>query len=109
MGDECVNINGGAWSTVKYCTLKTISEMLMAAGAALLVIGFGLTQVNIPLSESEANALFDKCIECKSPPTHRNIDPNVTLSLLVAGIPVISAGLILKLLHKNTHVQETKQ
>ncbi|TLY03956.1 MAG: hypothetical protein E6K92_04075 [Thaumarchaeota archaeon] len=89
--------------------MKTISGVLLIAGAALLVIGFGLTQLNIPLSESEANALFDKCIECKSPPTYRNIDPNVTFSLLVAGIPVLSTGLILKLLHKNTQVQETKQ
>lgn len=73
---------------------------LLITGTILIGLGFVLSQVHIPLSQSEANSIFDKCSECKVPPTYQNVDPNITISIIVSGIPVLLAGIVLKTLLK---------
>lgn len=81
----------------------------MTGGAALMLLGFGLSQLHIPLSKAEADALFEACSECKSPPTYRNIDPNATIPIFASGIPILLSGIIMKAFNKKSYEQETKQ
>ena len=75
---------------------KFISKILLIVGIVLVVIGFTLSVIHIPLSKEEAQALFDACMECNEPPTYRNLDPNITLPIFFSGFPVIASGLIIR-------------
>ncbi|MGI0074137.1 MAG: hypothetical protein ACREA3_10045 [Nitrosotalea sp.] len=75
---------------------KWVGKILEITGVAVILIGFGLTQLRIPLSKEESQILFQNCIECKEPPTYRTLDPTITEGLFFAGFPIIALGLIFR-------------
>jgi hypothetical protein len=75
---------------------KSLGKILTITGIAVILTGFGLTQLHIPLSKEESQVLFQHCIECKEPPTYRTLDSNVTEGLFFAGFPIVALGLILR-------------
>ncbi|HEU4985283.1 MAG TPA: hypothetical protein VFT58_06545 [Nitrososphaera sp.] len=81
--------------------MNRLPKLLFISKIAAILLGVGLSQLHIPLSKEESDAFFKACIECKSPPTYRNIDPEIVNVLLIVGIVAISAGGILTALHKN--------
>ena len=75
---------------------KSLGKILAIAGIAIILTGFGLTQLHIPLSKEESQDLFQRCIECKYPPTYRTLDSTLTEGMFFAGFPVVALGLIFR-------------
>lgn len=75
---------------------KLLGKILVITGIAIILTGFGLTQLHIPLSKEEAQDLFQRCIECKEPPTYRTLDSTFTEGLFFAGFPVVVLGIIFR-------------
>jgi hypothetical protein len=80
--------------------MNRLPKILFLSGAAAILLGLGLSQLHIPLSKSESEAIFYACSLCKTPPTFKTLDPNLTYSLWAAGISTIVAGAIFVALHQ---------
>jgi len=75
---------------------KSLGKILTIIGIAIILTGFGLTQLHIPLSKEESENLFKNCIECKYPPTYRTLDSTFAEGMFFAGFPVVALGLIFR-------------
>lgn len=79
--------------------MNRLQKLLFLSGAATILLSLGLSQIHIPLSKAESDAIFNSCIECQSPPTYRTVDPNLVYSLLAVGIATVAAGAVSAALH----------
>ena len=75
---------------------KSITKILLISGVCLIAIGLVMSQLRIPLTKEESDALFKNCIECKAPPTYRNIDPNIYYATIFVGIPITCSSAIIR-------------
>ncbi|MCI4432947.1 MAG: hypothetical protein JHC41_05035 [Nitrosopumilus sp.] len=75
---------------------KSVGKIMALAGIVITLAGFTLTQLHIPLTKEESQALFQNCMECKEPTTYRTLDYNVILGMFFAGLPMIGVGLSIR-------------
>ena len=71
-------------------------KILFVIGNALIAIGLIMSQIRIPLTKTESESLFKNCADCKTPPTYRNIDPNISYAIIFTGIPITCAAAVVR-------------
>lgn len=75
---------------------KTITKILLVSGICLIAIGLTMSQIRIPLTKDESDTLFKSCVDCKVPPTYRNIDPSISYPILFVGIPIVCSSIVIR-------------